>query len=215
MGIFRGLASAEALSPTASGPKVRYLKIGDGKTVKLRLANEASADSPGYDESRGLVAVVAEHQNPKNFLRSAVCTMEDEGRCYGCEQHARDYKAGWYRKVKMYTNVLVDEGKGEKYIAVWSVGAGKKGQTYNTLRDFNEEYKTLTQNVWRVKRSGEGTETTYSVLPGPQDTEPFDWSEYELYDLDLVPRSIPYAEQEAFYNGVRAGATADSGSGEW
>jgi hypothetical protein len=38
-------------------------------------------------------------------------------------------------------------------------------------------------------------------MPGPTDTEPFDWSDYEAFPLENAVRNVPYSEQEAFYLG--------------
>jgi len=199
---------------TGSGTGVRWVKFEEGKSVKIRFANETSDESSGYDEGRGLTLLVKEHVHPTNYRLRAECTMDDEGRCFACEVHQKDFKAKWGPKLRFYTNVLVDNGKDEPTVAVWGMGT-YKSQTFSTIRDYAEEYKTLTQNVWKLKRSGEGTETTYSLLPGPTDTEPFDWSKYELFDLDLAINKVPYAEQEAYYFGGGHAAADIADSGEW
>ena len=65
MAIVSGLKNIEALLDKpkgASGPKVRWLKLEDGQSVKLRFVNEVDEDSKFYDEDRGLAIVVSEHR---------------------------------------------------------------------------------------------------------------------------------------------------------
>ena len=80
MGIMKGLKAMEQAidKPRASegsGPKVRWLKVDDGQSAKVRFINELDADSPNYNEERDLAIVVSEHTNPKDYKRKAVCTM--------------------------------------------------------------------------------------------------------------------------------------------
>ena len=67
--------------------------------------------------------------------------------------------------------------------------------------------------VWKLKRNGKGTETNYVLLPGKQDSESFDWSKYESFNLEKVVRDLPYAEQEAFYLGFNNPTT--TAAAEW
>jgi hypothetical protein len=84
MSIIRGLKDIEAILDKpkfeSNGPKVRWLKLEDGQSVKIRFIEELDADSPHYDEKRGLAIVVKEHTNPKDYRRKAVDTMDSEGR---------------------------------------------------------------------------------------------------------------------------------------
>jgi hypothetical protein len=67
-----------------------------------------------------------------------------------------------------------------------------------------------------LKRQGTGTDTTYVLLPTVPDTEPFDWSGVEPFNLEKVVREVPYAEQEAFYLGFDAPVGATSATNiEW
>ena len=116
MGIMKGLKAMEKAidhprsSTEASGMKVRWLKLEDGQSIKVRFVNELDEDSPNFDKSRDLAIVVSEHTNPKDYKRKAVCTMDSEGRCFGCEMHRRDPKAKWGGKKRFYANVIVDDG---------------------------------------------------------------------------------------------------------
>lgn len=196
------------------GPRARWLKIEDGQSVKIRFVNEIDPDSPNYNKDRGLAIVVAEHTNPKDYRRKAVCTLDDEGRCFGCEMHRRDPKAGWKARLRFYINALVDDGT-DKYVAVWSQGVSTKSPTTTMLIEYAGDTQSVTNLQWRLKRSGTGTQTSYALIPLATDTEPYDWSDVEPYDLQKVAiRSIAYPDQEAFYMGVDVD-TSTSSAVDW
>jgi len=205
MSVYKGLKSIDenlnkSSRQESSGPRVRWLKIEDGQSIKIRFMNELDEDSKHYDPQRGLAIVVREHQNPKDFKRKAICTLESEGRDWAEEMHRKDPKAGWGGRLRFYINVLVDDGIEEPYVAVWSTGVAKSA-TFNTIREFAIESPGISNMVWRLKRNGKGTETNYVLIPGPTDDQPFDWSKYEAFPLESAVRNVPYAEQEAFYLG--------------
>jgi hypothetical protein len=203
MSIIRGLKDInEATKPKvqSSGPKVRWLKVEDGQSIKIRFMNELDEDSEHYNEKNGLAIVVKEHSNPKDYRRKAIDTMDTEGRDWAEEMHRKDPKAGWGSRLRFYINVLVDDGIEEPYVAVWSMGVAKSA-IFNTIREYAMESDGITNLTWKVKRNGKGIETNYILIPGPTDTEKFDWSDYEPYPLEKAVRHVPYAEQEAFYLG--------------
>lgn len=192
------------------GPKAKWLKLADGQSVKVRFINEVDADSPSYSPDRGLAIVVAEHTNPKDYRRKALCSLEEEGRCFGCEQHRKDPKAGWKAKLRFYTNVLVDDGT-EKYVAVFSQGVGPKSPTTTMLIEYAGDTNSITNLNWRLKRNGTGTQTSYALIPLATDTEQFDWSGVEPFDLEKVAiRSVPYSDQENFFMGVDTDTTVST-----
>ena len=208
MSIVSGLKAMEAaMSPTrdydSDSPKTRWLRLEDGQGAKIRFINELDEESSNFDPSRGLAVVVAEHTNPKDFKRKAVCSADTEGRCYGCEQAARDPKAGWRARKRFYINVLVDDGIEDPYVAVWSQGMGKQSAVGSLIEYFHDT-NSISALTWRLKRKGSGTDTTYVLLPTTPDTEPFDWSGIEPFNLEKVVREVPYAEQESFYLGFEA-----------
>lgn len=217
MTIIRGLKDINALvekPKTEGGSKVRWLKLADGQSVKIRFIEELDEDSPSYDSNRGLSLVVKEHTNPRDFRRRAVDTMETEGRDWAEEQHRKDPKAGWKGKLRFYCNVLVDDGIEEPYVAVWSMGVGKMS-VFNTIREYALETGSISNLNWKLKRSGQGTETNYTLIPSGPDTEPFEWSGIEPFPLEMALNQIPYAEQEAFYMGYDSPSTSSSSNVEW
>lgn len=220
MGFIRGL---RAINETLDKPKAAqqsyqkttWLKLSDGQSVKVRFPNELDDESPNYSDDRGLAVVVAEHTNPKDYKIKAVCTMDDDGRCFACEMHQKEnasgnkeYKGGWRPKMRFYTNVLVEDGS-EKYVAVWSQGVSTKS-AFNILREQAMETGSVSNVSWKMKRNGERTETSYVLIPSAPDSEPFDWSGVELFNLEKVVRTVAYPEQEAFYLGFDADATTST-----
>ena len=217
MGIVKGLKDLnKALDkPQASGEgsKAKWVKLEDGESVKIRFLQELDPDSPNYSDKLGLGFIAVEHTNPKDYRRKALCSIEDQGKCWGCEQHRKDYKAGWKGRSRLYTNVLVDDGKEEPYVAILSQGSSGKTIT-PTLIEYAGEMGSITNLMWRIKRTGTKTDTSYTIIPLAKDESPFDHSGLELYNLEEVAvRDLPYADQEAFFsgeNGEAEGSSTDS-----
>jgi hypothetical protein len=204
MTIVKGLKNINALVDKpkyeGTGTKVRWVKLADGQAAKIRFVNELDQDSANYNEDRGLAVVCSEHTNPKDYKRKAACTQESEGRCFGCEMARKEPKSGWRARLRFYTNVLVDDGTEDAYVAVWSQGISKQS-AFNTIREYALETGSISNLQWKLKRNGQGTETNYTLIPNVPDSEPFKWEGYEFFNLDKVVREVPYPEQEAFYFG--------------
>lgn len=224
MGIVRGLAALnrEIDKPTQSssdGPRGRWLQLKDGQSVKIRFLQELDPDSPTFNQEAGLGFIAVEHTNPKDYRRKALCSIEDQGQCFGCEQHRRDHKAGWKGRSRLYINVLVDDGEEEPYVAILSQGAGPKSATPEII-SYATETGSITNLVWKLKRTGEKTDTNYSIIPLPTaKVEEIDFSAYELVDLEKAAvRDIAYADQEAFYMGLTSDSSEESSTStsiEW
>jgi len=208
MGLVKGLKSinahVEAEEAKFSGkgdsdsPKAKWFKIGDGQTVKVHFLQELDADSPNYSQKNDIGFIAVEHSNPKNFRRKAVCTIDDEGVCWACEQHNKDWKAGWKQKTKLYINVLVDDGQNEPYVAVLSQGNGPKSVTPLLIEFASEEEGTITDKWYKIKRKGAGqTDTSYMLMPST--ASKINVEDYELIDLESVLYNVSYEQQEAHY----------------
>ena len=204
MSVIKGLKDINALLEKpkyeGTGQKVRWVKLADGQSAKIRFVSELDSDSANYSEDRGLAVVVAEHTNPKDYKRKAACTMESEGRCFGCEMAKKEPKAGWQRRLRFYANVLINDGTEDPYIAVWSQGISKQS-AFNTIRDYALETGAISNVEWKLKRNGQGIETNYTLIPTKPDTEPYAWGTVESFNLEKVVREVPYPEQEAFFFG--------------
>ena len=214
MSVVKGLANINALLDKpkydSDKPRVKWLKLADGQSVKIRFVEELDEESSNYADGRGLALVVKEHVNPKDYRRRAVDTMDSEGRDWAEEMHRKDPKAGWRGRLRFYCNVLVDDGIEDPYVAIWSMGVSKMS-VFNTIREYAIETGSISNLVWKLKRSGQGTETSYTLIPSAPDTEPFDWNSVEPFPIEMALNNIPYAEQEAFYLGFdQPGATSSS-----
>jgi hypothetical protein len=218
MSVVKGLKNINALLDKpkydSDKPRVRWLKLVDGQAVKIRFLEELDEDSPSYSADRGLSLVVKEHTNPKDYRRKAVDTMDTEGRDWAEEMHRKDPKAGWRGRLRFYCNVLVDDGMEDPYVAVWSMGVSKQS-AFNTIREYALETGSISNLVWKLKRNGNGTETSYTLIPSAPDSEPFNWDGIEPFNLDLALNHVPYAEQEAFYLGFDTPSASSATNVEW
>jgi hypothetical protein len=219
MSVIRGLTNINAIMDKPkmenTGQKVRWVKLADGQSAKIRFVEELDEDSSSYSADRGLSVVISEHTNPKDYKRKAACTMETEGRCFGCEMSRKEPKAGWRSRLRFYCNVLVEDGTEDPYIAVWSQGISKQS-AFNTIREYALETGSISNIVWKIKRNGQGTETNYTLIPASApDSEPFNWGSHEFFNLDKVVREVPYAEQEAFFLGFDGPTSVTSSNIDW
>jgi hypothetical protein len=138
--------------------------------------------------------------------------MDDQGKCYGCEEHRKDYKKGWKARARMYVNVLVEDGKEEPYVAILSQGASGKAIT-PTVIEYAGEMGSISNLVWRIKRSGTKTDTSYTIIPLQKDEEKFDTSTLELYELEKVAvRDLAYTDQSGFFAGENGGSNEEDSS---
>lgn len=217
MSVIKGLKNIGAIMDKPkyenNGQKVRWVKLADGQSAKVRFIEELDTDSANYDESRGLSVVIAEHTNPKDYKRKAVCTIDSEGRCYGCEMARKEPKSGWRSRLRWYGNVIIDDGTEGPYVAVWSQGISKQS-AFGNLREYAIETGSISNLEWKIKRNGQGTETNYTLLPTKPDTEPFNFGDIEPFNLEKVVREVAYAEQENFYFGFDAPSLTSSNT-DW
>jgi hypothetical protein len=216
MAIKRGLKAIqqhidaeEAKYAGNDGPKTQWFKLADKQSVKVVFLQELDADSENFSQKNDLGFLAVEHSNPKNYRRKALCSIEDEGVCFGCEQHKKDWKAGWKQKTRLYINVLVDDGQNEPYVAVLSQGNGPKSVTPVLIEEAGD-VGTITDKYFTIKRTGAGaTDTSYTIRAGK--AHGLNVEDYELFDLEKVTRNVPYAEQQAHYlDGEDAQVAADA-----
>jgi hypothetical protein len=135
--------------------------------------------------------------------------------------HRRDPKAGWKCRQRFYSNVLVDDGTEEPYVAIFSQGVGPKSATQEVVA-YAGETGSITNLNWKLKRTGEKTDTNYSIIPLPTaNATDIEFDKYELFDLaKTAVRDVQYPEQENFYLGItsdssNAEASSTSSAVEW
>lgn len=190
--------------------KIKWFKLNDKEAVKVIFLQEMDEDSANYSEKNGLGFLAVEHAPNDLFPRKAICTIDEEGACLGCEKHREDYKAGWKQKTKLYINVLVDNGVDEPFVAVLSQGNGPKSVTPHVIEQATE-IGTITDKWFKIKRNGSGqTDTSYLLTPLGQHDKNLE--DYEVFDLDQAVRHVPYSQQAAhFFGGTEAAASAPAG----
>ena len=218
MGIVRGLNALneqmEKPDYSSEGQKGTWLKLNDGQSVKIRFMQEIDPNSENYNEKAGTAFIAVEHTNPDHYQRKALCSIEDQGRCFGCEQNRRDPNSKWKGKKRFYANVIVDDGVKEPYVAILSQGLGPKAITESVIA-WAGETGSITNTNWKVKRTGSGpTDTSYSAIPLPTaENTAINFEKYELFDLEKTAvRDVPYEEQESFYLGTTSPSSNSSDS---
>ena len=155
MSVVKGLKNINALldkpKMESTGIKVRWVKLADGQSAKIRFVEELDQDSAHFTEDRGLAVVISEHTNPKDYKRKAACTQDALGRCFGCEMARKEPKSGWRARLRFYCNVLVDDGTEEPYVAVWSQGISKQS-AFNNIREYALETGSITNLSWKLNQ---------------------------------------------------------------
>ncbi len=221
MGTLKGLAAIRAYTEKQAQaakeredrlntPKVEYLNLSDGQSVRVRFLQEMDAESENYDKTRGTGTLAVEHVVFVKSLRRmyrATCTIEDESRCYGCER-ARAGDKEFAQKRNYYINALVDFMDGEAPRTM--IVSRGMGSTFFAQLFEEAEEGTITESNYKITRKGSGTDTKWLLKVLPKD-EPLDDSEAVVHDIDDekngIIRSFPYeatnekASQEQYFNG--------------
>jgi hypothetical protein len=209
MGIRRGL---KAFNEQEDRKSVKWLKIPDGSSYRVRFLDDL--DEGSEPEGAGVAVMVEEHVSPKDFRRKALCTREEEGHCWACEQAIKQPKTGWGRRNRVYVNVLVNDGNEDPYVAIWSMGVAKS-PAFETLKETYIDEGSISNREWRIKRNGSGTNTTYILRDLGTEGDPFDFNQFERFDTETIVRQVPYSEQEKFYNGQEVVEEEEPTSTEW
>ena len=200
MGFAKGMKAIEKATERKTESFAKRVKLEDGQAVELRLINEMDEDSPNYSPERGLAGVIRQHSNPQNWQKKAECTMDGEGRCWACEQAQATGDKAWRWKNRFYINALVDDKINDPYVAYLDL-ATWRNNVYETIKDRFLDDGSISDVVWKYKRSGTGlSDTTYLFQIKSVDSKPFDWPEdLEPYDLESLVPTIAYADQADFY----------------
>lgn len=218
MGIVRGLAGINKQVDSQGGGgdrvKAKFFKLKDGESARVRFLQELDADSPHYNEAAGLGFLAIEHQAPGNFMKRCLCTIDEEGRCFGCEQFNAGEK-GFRAKMKLYINALVTLPNGDKEVQVVSQGMGPKSVT-PALIEAAGDYGSISNREFKVKRTGAGqTDTSYTLIPQDKDDSKYDVGQHELFDLEKVVFQVPYEAQASYFAGQTGqGAPVGATSGD-
>lgn len=179
-----------------------WFSLKEKNPIRIQFLQDLSEDSTGYDSTRGAVLFLSEHTSARDFKRRAVCSMDAEGRCFGCEmQEAEPYViedgkkiyGKWAAKTNLYVQVVTEDGD----VKVLSRPA--PGNFFDQiLREHNEENdNTLLGETYTIEKGKNKSDpwrlsSTKRAIAVPDDVK--------LVDLSVaVERKIPYEEQKAFY----------------
>ena len=186
-----------------NAPKVEWFKLEkSGESVRVRFLQELDPDSANYSEKHDLGFIATEHSSPSDFKRKALCSMDDEGRCWACEQHREDPKAGWRISPRLYINAVTNPGTENEKVVVISQGTSGKSIT-PTLLEYSRETGSITDREWKITRNGTGTDTSWTIVAFDKKDFAKGVDEYDSFPLEKsVVRNVPYEEQEGFYGGA-------------
>lgn len=202
---FAGIKKARekaAEAREALNNKIEWFSLSkDRKSARIVFLQELDSDGKNYNSSNGEVIALVEHQAPgkEGWKARALCTKEDEDRCYACEQYSLDPQAGWKAKTMLYINVLDLEDNKVKVLS--------RNVNNNFVTLLSEEYDdegTITDRVFRITKSGEGLQTVWNLKGLNREHEPVPDEAPELYDLEkavtAVVKRVPYSEQREYYS---------------
>lgn len=195
--------------------KTVWFSLGDKESATLRFLQELDEDSPNHSTKNDTGFIALEHTapGPEGWKKKALCTASD-GDCYPCEQRRVDWENWKKPSPRLYINALVNPGAEDEHVAIVSQGTSGKSIT-PTLIEYARETGSITDRLFKVKREGLKTETSWTAVA--RDKQDFDKSieDYEVYDLDAVAvRHVPYEEQAEFYGEVPGAARPAAASEE-
>lgn len=197
MGVITGLSAIkEALGSRPStfenvSDKELTRNIQKNTERTIRFVQELDESSSLYNEELGLGVVAVEYQHPDLFWLRLADSSDTDGASWPAEQ-------GWEQKISLYINV-VDVDTGEVFYLQRSILGGLGQQIVESASDRG----SLTDGVWKIKKTGEGMKTRYSLNLISLDTEPVAVNPEDLIDFRKnVINEVPYAEQEAYVRQV-------------
>jgi hypothetical protein len=209
MGIVKGLKSIKSYQDEqnarreAGGKKFpdRFFQIFPkrGDEIVVRFLQELDEKSPNYREDRGVGMIATEHQagnEKRSFMTKALCSMDDEGECYGCERHKADYKSGWGIRTSLYINVLAEvDGELKPFV----LDRNANSTFVQQLMEEASEEGSITNSNFKIKKTGADKQTQWMLRRLTKD-EPLDDSNVEVWDIEgSILKDIKYADQPAFY----------------
>lgn len=210
-GALKGLQSIKDKAESKKGGNFDgespFLQLKDGDAFKIRVLQEFDDSFTGYDERKGPIVVVEEHTAPQNYKRRAVCTLEEEGHCWACQQVAAggENAKKWKSKMRFYANVLVRVEEGDPKVKILAQGFGDKNVGTNLI-EIAVETGGLTGQDMKLSRSGaKMNDTNYTIFPLPPKALTKAEKELEMIDLSNFIKFIPYQEQADYYNSTDEG----------
>ncbi len=185
MNAISGLKSLKKLRDDAGKTDSNFIKLKDGESITIRFLQELDESGKFYNEARGLAVAIFDHIVPNDFTRF-ICTLESQGKCVGCERAALN--KAWRKRSRLLVNVWVEE---QQAVKVLTTGFSNKG-VGSMLIEYAEDLGTICDRNYKLRRSGEGLSTSYSLLP--REPSPFDFDSVEVIDLSQFAQELPYEE---------------------
>lgn len=199
-GTLSGLKELKKIVEGTQNSNSAFLRLKDGQSVQVRFLQELDVAGKLYDESRGLAFSVYEHSDPDNFRQKFICTSNEEGQCVGCERVVQNSK--WRKSSRLYINAYnVDDG----LVQIIPTGFSTKG-IGATLVEYAEDFGTICDRNFKLKRTGELMKTSYSVFP--REVSDFDFSKVEVFELDKIIKYRTYDECLEFLDGDKDAVSA-------
>jgi len=185
-GALTGLKNLKQVASGSQGTGGGFLKLKDGQSVTVRFLQELDEKGKLYDTERGLAISVFEHSNPDDFTQRFLCTLNEEGKCVGCESVVKHPK--WKKRSRLYINAYVVE---DGQVQIIPTGFSSKG-IGGTLIEYADDFGTICDRNYKLKRTGEGLKTQYHIYP--REVSDFDFSQTEVRDLETVAKYRSYDE---------------------
>lgn len=148
-----GVAGFESALTTKK--RTSYFGLKDGQAATVRFLQEIDPKSDNYDEGAGL-AVMATIVNPPS--------ADGWKYKYVVPENLLSKVSDWNFKTRLLINVLVETDDGEE-VQLWDASK----QVARQLFEFNNEEGSITNRLFKVKRSGASTDTIYMFTPKQED----------------------------------------------
>ncbi len=190
------LKKKQERSERAERPKVTYFSLTNNNPARIAFLQELDPDAPNYNAAHGSALFLVEHVSPEDFKRKALCTIESEGRCFGCEMNQEEPKGDWWAKTNMYVQVL--DAKDNK-IKVLSRPA--PGTFFNPLFEWSQDENDGSVMGATLKISKpEGKQASWTFVPTRNVLEVPDSIFAELVDLEAaIGFKVEYDKQRNYY----------------
>jgi hypothetical protein len=206
-------STKKAPASSQGGDRVkRFFTIKPDESFQIRFRQELTEDSQGFTEDDGVAHVVRVHSNPNDFTKNAICTADDERygyKCWACEQLDKD--RGWKAKQHLLLNVAVYDPDTDAWEPRVLDQKFTGAHVAESVVEYALEYGTLLDRTYKISRKGVKQQTQYTLIPLAPKEADSSITSLPMHDLTKVFRTIPYAEQSAFY----VGAEDSSGASSW
>lgn len=211
MGVITGLS---AIKQALESRPASFENVSDKELTRniqkntertIRFVQELDESSPLYSADYGVGVVAVEYQHPELFWLRIADSSDEDGSCWPAEQ-------GWDQKISLYVNV-VDADTGEVFYLSRSILGGLGQQIVESASDRG----SITDGVWKIKKTGEGMKTRYSLNLISIDSEAIKVDTGLLIDFrKSVINEVPYSEQESYVRQVerRVNEKSQGGSDE-